>query len=255
MRRTCGASASVTHTIEGVAPRAEPGTAMGPRPEFSAGQGHHHGPLGDDGIAWIALPLSRRVSRRRSSSRSRRPSGDDPRERGGSGTEIIEELGEEHAGPAGPSSTRAVTACSRSRATTKWSAPSALRVVPGRAATSERAHSRGSGHRPAVRGDGRGVRPEPGTPRFPLPPPQPTVLDVCRLPTCACTPGKIQDIFSGQGITEARYSRSDDDGVNLTLEYLERPGPAFVFTNLVDSDSKFGHRNDPIGYAAAIEAF
>jgi phosphopentomutase len=67
--------------------------------------------------------------------------------------------------------------------------------------------------------------------------------------------GKIQDIFSGQGITEARYSGSDDHGVDLTLEYLKRPGPALVFTNLVDFDSKFGHRNDPIGYAAAIEAF
>ena len=59
---------------------------------------------------------------------------------------------------------------------------------------------------------------------------------------------------SGQGITEARYSDSNDHGVDLTLEYLRRPGPAFVFTNLVDFDSKYGHRNDPAGYAAAIEA-
>jgi phosphopentomutase len=67
--------------------------------------------------------------------------------------------------------------------------------------------------------------------------------------------GKIQDIFSGQGITEGRYSDSNDHGVDLTLEYLRRPSPAFVFTNLVDFDSKYGHRNDPPGYAACVEAF
>ena len=67
--------------------------------------------------------------------------------------------------------------------------------------------------------------------------------------------GKIQDIFSGQGITEGRYSDSNDHGVDLTLEYLRRPAPAFVFTNLVDFDSKYGHRNDADGYAACIEAF
>ena len=66
--------------------------------------------------------------------------------------------------------------------------------------------------------------------------------------------GKIQDIFSGQGISEARYSDSNDHGVDLTLEYLRRSGPAFVFANLVDFDSKYGHRNDPEGYAHAIEA-
>ncbi len=89
-----------------------------------------------------------------------------------------------------------------------------------------------------------------------LPPPGPTVLDrlqEARIPVFGV--GKIRDIFSGQGITEARYSDSNDHGVDLTLGYLTRPGPAFVFTNLVDFDSKYGHRNDPTGYAAAVEAF
>jgi phosphopentomutase len=67
--------------------------------------------------------------------------------------------------------------------------------------------------------------------------------------------GKIQDIFCGQGITEGRYSDSNDHGVDLTIDYLRRPGPAFVFSNLVDFDSKYGHRNDPGGYAACVEAF
>ena len=91
---------------------------------------------------------------------------------------------------------------------------------------------------------------------FSIPPPSPTFLDRLQEAGVAVLGvGKIQDIFSGQGITEGRYSDSNDHGVDLTLEYLRRPGPAFVFTNLVDFDSKYGHRNDPAGYAACVEAF
>jgi phosphopentomutase len=86
-------------------------------------------------------------------------------------------------------------------------------------------------------------------------PPGPTLLDVL---TDAGIPvygvGKIRDIFDGHGVTDFRYSRSNDDGVDITLEYLARPGPSLTFVNLVDFDSKYGHRNDPVGYAAAIEA-
>jgi phosphopentomutase len=91
---------------------------------------------------------------------------------------------------------------------------------------------------------------------FSLPPPGPTVLDALaasRVPVYAV--GKIEDIFSRQGIAEGRYSESNEHGIDLTLAYLRRPAPSFVFTNLVDFDSKYGHRNDPAGYAGAIEAF
>jgi phosphopentomutase len=91
---------------------------------------------------------------------------------------------------------------------------------------------------------------------FAVPPPGPTVLDrlqAADVPVYGI--GKIRDIFSGQGITEGRYSDSNEHGIELTLDYLQRPSPAFVFTNLVDFDSKYGHRNDPAGYAKAIEAF
>lgn len=89
-----------------------------------------------------------------------------------------------------------------------------------------------------------------------MPPPGPTVLDRLQAAGVAVLGvGKIRDIFSGQGITEGRYSDSNDHGVDLTIEYLRRPGSVFVFTNLVDFDSKYGHRNDPEGYAACVEAF
>jgi phosphopentomutase len=90
---------------------------------------------------------------------------------------------------------------------------------------------------------------------FSVPPPGPTLLDRCvEHGVAVYGVGKIQDIFAQQGLTEARYTDSNDHGVDLTVDYLRRPGPALVFSNLVDFDSKYGHRNDPKGYAHAIEA-
>src|SRR3989442_4319218 len=91
---------------------------------------------------------------------------------------------------------------------------------------------------------------------YSIPPPGPTVLDFVKDAGVAVYGvGKIGDICCEQGLTEYRYSRSNDDGVDLTLEYLARPGPVLVFTNLVDFDSKYGHRNDPQGYANCVEDF
>src|SRR5439155_22502422 len=90
---------------------------------------------------------------------------------------------------------------------------------------------------------------------FSVPPPGPTVLDFAqKAGVSVYGVGKIRDIFDGQGLTEFRYSRSNDDGVDITIDYLRRPGPSFVFTNLVDLDSKYAHRNDPAGYARCVEA-
>src|SRR5438552_8076296 len=91
---------------------------------------------------------------------------------------------------------------------------------------------------------------------FSVPPPGPTVLDFAqKAGVSVYGVGKIRDIFDGQGLTDFRYSRSNDDGVDITIDYLRRPGQSLVFTNLVDFDSKYGHRNDPVGYARCVEAF
>ena len=88
-----------------------------------------------------------------------------------------------------------------------------------------------------------------------MPPPGPTLLERCvEHGVAVYGVGKIQDIFAQQGLTEARYSDSNDHGIDLTIEYLRRRSPSLVFSNLVDFDSKYGHRNDPEGYAHAIEA-
>ncbi|MGH2692622.1 MAG: phosphopentomutase [Actinomycetota bacterium] len=67
--------------------------------------------------------------------------------------------------------------------------------------------------------------------------------------------GKISDIFAGRGLSGARHSESNDDGIDLTIDFLRRDEPLLVVTNLVDFDTKYGHRNDPEGYARCVEAF
>ena len=61
--------------------------------------------------------------------------------------------------------------------------------------------------------------------------------------------GKIVDIFSGRGITSSVHTASDSEGVRISIDALRASDSDLVFTNLVDFDSKYGHRNDPAGFA------
>lgn len=67
--------------------------------------------------------------------------------------------------------------------------------------------------------------------------------------------GKIGDIFAGQGLTEEIHTKGNMDGVNKLILAMEEKGKGLIFINLVDFDSLYGHRNDPEGYAHALEAF
>lgn len=67
--------------------------------------------------------------------------------------------------------------------------------------------------------------------------------------------GKIEDIFAGVGITEAVHTKDNMDGVDKTLEYMKKDNRGLIFTNLVEFDSKWGHRNDYVGYAKGLEEF
>jgi phosphopentomutase len=67
--------------------------------------------------------------------------------------------------------------------------------------------------------------------------------------------GKIQDLFAGRGVTTAVHTKSDDEGVDAIERAIETSGPGLIFTNLVDFDTQYGHRNDPAGYAANLERF
>lgn len=87
-------------------------------------------------------------------------------------------------------------------------------------------------------------------------PPQPTVLNALQdggFDTIAI--GKINDIFDGEGIGEATSTKSNADGIERTIDRLKKPFRGLLFTNLVDFDSLYGHRRDPEGYARALEEF
>jgi phosphopentomutase len=67
--------------------------------------------------------------------------------------------------------------------------------------------------------------------------------------------GKIEDIFSGRGIATAVHTVSNRDGIEKTIAAIRDRQDDFVFTNLVDFDTKYGHRNDVMGYAKCLEEF
>ncbi|HEX9368603.1 MAG TPA: phosphopentomutase [Vicinamibacterales bacterium] len=91
---------------------------------------------------------------------------------------------------------------------------------------------------------------------YALPPAGTTLLDAM---TAAGKPvhaiGKIEDLFAGRGVTTAVHTTSDDDGVDQIERAIDTSGPGLVFTNLVDFDTQYGHRNDAPGYAANLERF
>lgn len=67
--------------------------------------------------------------------------------------------------------------------------------------------------------------------------------------------GKIYDIFDGEGLTEAHKSRNSVHGMEQTLELSEKDFTGLCFVNLVDFDALWGHRRDPEGYAQELENF
>ncbi|WP_085523479.1 phosphopentomutase [Tuberibacillus sp. Marseille-P3662] len=67
--------------------------------------------------------------------------------------------------------------------------------------------------------------------------------------------GKINDIYDGEGVTRAIKTKDNMDGVNKLIETQNETFNGLAFLNLVDFDSKYGHRRDPEGYGEALQAF
>ncbi len=67
--------------------------------------------------------------------------------------------------------------------------------------------------------------------------------------------GKINDIFCGEGITEAFRSKSSVHGMEQTIDICEKDFKGLCFVNLVDFDALWGHRRNVTGYGAEIEKF
>jgi phosphopentomutase len=110
--------------------------------------------------------------------------------------------------------------------------------------------------RPFAGGEGRWVR----TPRrrdYAVPPPGRTLLEVLHDAGHEVHGiGKIEDLFSGRGLSNVDHTTSNEAGMRATLAGVRHAAPgALVFTNLNDFDTLWGHRNDARGYADGLAAF
>jgi phosphopentomutase len=97
------------------------------------------------------------------------------------------------------------------------------------------------------------------TPRrhdYSLLPPAETMLDNIKTAGMdVISVGKIYDIFAGKGLTQSNRIKNNTDGMNVTIAKADEDFEGLCFTNLVDFDMVYGHRNDIAGYANAMSEF
>lgn len=82
-----------------------------------------------------------------------------------------------------------------------------------------------------------------------------TILDSISQTKEVIAIGKINDLFSGRGITRAIHTEGNADGIAKTIEEIKKDTEGLIFTNLVDFDMLYGHRNNIEGYAEALQYF
>lgn len=84
--------------------------------------------------------------------------------------------------------------------------------------------------------------------------PRPTLLDrMAKHGFSVFGVGKIEDLFAGSGVSEAVHTESNAHGIAETIKAMRESDADFIFTNLVDFDQQYGHRNDVPGFARALE--
>jgi phosphopentomutase len=91
---------------------------------------------------------------------------------------------------------------------------------------------------------------------FSLVPPGITVFDILHehhIPTIAI--GKIDDLFAGRSLSDKFHTRSNEEGIEEIIRCAKEIPTGFVMANLVDFDMLYGHRQDPAGMKAALEYF
>lgn len=171
-----------------------------------------------------------------------------------SGTEIIEQLGPEHEKTGKPIVYTSVDSCIQIAANTevipleklyeicavaRQMLPNIGRVIA----------------RPYIIKDGKRIRTYERR-DLAISPSGETLLDkVKKLGQTVYAIGKINDVFNGQGVTIFVDTEGNMDTVDKTIDAIKKDFEGLIFSNLVDFDSKYGHRRDPIGYGRAIEEF
>lgn len=173
-----------------------------------------------------------------------------------SGTEIIERLGRQHLETGSPivytSADSVFQVAAHERVVPletlwDWCAKARAMLVPPNRVNRVIA-------RPFVGEPGAFVR-TAGRRDYAVRPPSPSLLEVLqRAGVATLGLGKIEDIYSCQGIGGGSRTADNAEGLAKTLEWLRRRTSGFCFTNLNDFDSKYGHRRDADGYAKALIA-
>lgn len=109
--------------------------------------------------------------------------------------------------------------------------------------------------RPFIGTDGNYTRTE-NRKDFSLVPPKDTLLDYVKSNNMEVYAiGKIEDIFVNKGITKSNHTHNNDEGIEATIEAIKENFKGLIFTNLVDFDMVYGHRNNVQGYADALKYF
>ena len=90
---------------------------------------------------------------------------------------------------------------------------------------------------------------------YAVPPPEGMLLDKLQSrDVLVHAIGKISDVFLGRGIANSVKTKNNRDGMENTAQAMQSEASGLIFVNLVDFDQQYGHRNDVEGYAAALEA-
>ncbi|RME45673.1 MAG: phosphopentomutase [Caldilineae bacterium] len=174
-----------------------------------------------------------------------------------SGTEIIKQLGEEHLRTGKPIVYTSADSVFQIAAHTEViPLPELYRIcqIARDLLTGEHAVGRVIA-RPFVGQPGHFTRTEDRR-DFSLAPPADTLLDVVKragMPVMGV--GKIEDIFAHRGLTHSNHTGNNMAGVDAIIEFCKQENRGLIFANLVDFDTLYGHRNNPRGYADALEAF
>lgn len=91
---------------------------------------------------------------------------------------------------------------------------------------------------------------------FSLEPIGKTILDYVKESNLdVCAVGKIEDIFCNRGITKSTHTHTNAEGIDQTIKYINEDSSGLIFTNLVDTDMLYGHRNDVKGFADSLQYF
>ncbi|MBR3992729.1 MAG: phosphopentomutase [Anaerotignum sp.] len=110
--------------------------------------------------------------------------------------------------------------------------------------------------RPFVGSEAEGFTRTKNRKDFSLEPTGVTILDLAKEKGMEVVAiGKIEDIFEHRGMTKADHTTNNADGIEKTIQYMKDDFEGILFTNLVDTDMIYGHRNDVEGYAGALEYF